>query len=317
MDPPEYRAPPLAIAQCGYRAHSRSASLVTLLASLFGRRSGQPRCRRSPPSGGCRPAPRALRTVKGSCGGGDRSPRVCRARIRDLRQRPRHRVEVLASSWGSARCSSSSGVALFAAKLVPAFASFLGWPTARFGGAAGRLARGNARRNPQRTASTAAALMIGLALVTLVAVLGQGIRSSFTGRRRQDLRRRTTRSRRRTTSPRSRSTPRDAAAKRRGPRPSPVSARAKRSCSGVPTRSPPPSTPARRRQSTLDWVAGSQSVYSDLGDERRIHRQRLREEAQPEARLADQDHRSERATCVPLVVKGIFDPPPAARRSDR
>ncbi len=38
----------------------------------------------------------------------------------------------------------------------------------------------NARRNPQRTASTAAALMIGLALVTLVATLAAGIISSFT-----------------------------------------------------------------------------------------------------------------------------------------
>jgi ABC-type antimicrobial peptide transport system permease subunit len=37
----------------------------------------------------------------------------------------------------------------------------------------------NARRNPQRTASTAAALMIGLALVTLVATLAAGIISSF------------------------------------------------------------------------------------------------------------------------------------------
>ena len=51
------------------------------------------------------------------------------------------------------------GVALFAARLVPAFATVLGWPTARFGGASGQLAQGNARRNPQRTASTAAALM--------------------------------------------------------------------------------------------------------------------------------------------------------------
>ena len=73
------------------------------------------------------------------------------------------------------------GVALFASKLVPGLATVLGWPTARVGGVAGQLARGNAKRNPQRTASTAAALMIGLALVTLVAVLGQGIRSSFTG----------------------------------------------------------------------------------------------------------------------------------------
>ena len=72
------------------------------------------------------------------------------------------------------------GVALFATKLVPALATALGWPAAKLGGAAGELARGNAKRNPQRTASTAAALMIGLALVTLVAVLGQGIRSTFT-----------------------------------------------------------------------------------------------------------------------------------------
>jgi putative ABC transport system permease protein len=72
------------------------------------------------------------------------------------------------------------GVALFASKLVPALATALGWPAARMGGASGQLARGNAKRNPQRTASTAAALMIGLALVTLVALLGQGIRSTFT-----------------------------------------------------------------------------------------------------------------------------------------
>jgi putative ABC transport system permease protein len=72
------------------------------------------------------------------------------------------------------------GVALFASRLVPALATALGWPSARVGGVAGQLARGNAKRNPQRTASTAAALMIGLALVTLVAVLAQGIRSTFT-----------------------------------------------------------------------------------------------------------------------------------------
>ena len=41
------------------------------------------------------------------------------------------------------------------------------------------LARDNSKRNPKRTASTASALMIGLALVTFVAILGQGIRSSF------------------------------------------------------------------------------------------------------------------------------------------
>jgi putative ABC transport system permease protein len=73
------------------------------------------------------------------------------------------------------------GVALFSSRLVNPVAYVLGWPAARLGGAAGKLARDNARRNPQRTASTAAALMIGLALVTLVATLAAGIVSSFKG----------------------------------------------------------------------------------------------------------------------------------------
>src|SRR5207302_8134310 len=71
------------------------------------------------------------------------------------------------------------GVSLNTAGLVPPLASALGWPGTRIGGAAGKLARENAMRIPSRTASTAAALMSGLALVTFVAVLGQGLRSSF------------------------------------------------------------------------------------------------------------------------------------------
>jgi putative ABC transport system permease protein len=71
------------------------------------------------------------------------------------------------------------GVALLAERLVRPLATWLGWPSARLGGAAGRLARGNSQRNPQRTASTASALMIGLALVTLVSVLAAGIVSTF------------------------------------------------------------------------------------------------------------------------------------------
>ena len=70
------------------------------------------------------------------------------------------------------------GVAMVSTRLVTPLARVLGWPAARFGGAAGRLARGNAVRMPGRTAATAAALMIGLALVTFVTVMGQGLRSS-------------------------------------------------------------------------------------------------------------------------------------------
>ncbi len=71
------------------------------------------------------------------------------------------------------------GVAGFASRLVRPLASVLGWPALRIGGAAGRLARENAMRNPARTAATAAALMIGLALITFVAVLAQGLRDSI------------------------------------------------------------------------------------------------------------------------------------------
>jgi putative ABC transport system permease protein len=71
------------------------------------------------------------------------------------------------------------GVAMVASRVVRPLAFLLGAPGARFGGAAGTLARQNAVRNPARTASTAAAVMIGLALITFVAVFGQGYRSSF------------------------------------------------------------------------------------------------------------------------------------------
>jgi putative ABC transport system permease protein len=72
------------------------------------------------------------------------------------------------------------GVAMVASRVVRPLAYLLGAPGARFGGTAGSLARANTVRNPARTASTAAAVMIGLALITFVAVIGQGVRSSFT-----------------------------------------------------------------------------------------------------------------------------------------
>jgi len=73
------------------------------------------------------------------------------------------------------------GVALLAERLVRPLATALGWPAAKLGGVAGTLARENTQRNTQRTASTASALMIGLALVTLVTILAAGIVSTFKG----------------------------------------------------------------------------------------------------------------------------------------
>jgi putative ABC transport system permease protein len=71
------------------------------------------------------------------------------------------------------------GVAMLAPRVIPRLALVLGWPLARAAGASGSLARGNSIRNPVRTASTAAALMIGLALVTFVGVLAAGLRTRF------------------------------------------------------------------------------------------------------------------------------------------
>jgi putative ABC transport system permease protein len=70
------------------------------------------------------------------------------------------------------------GVALLSPKLVRPIASVVGWPATKLGGAAGKLAQGNSKRNPGRTAATAASLMIGIALVTFVATLAAGMRDS-------------------------------------------------------------------------------------------------------------------------------------------
>jgi putative ABC transport system permease protein len=70
------------------------------------------------------------------------------------------------------------GVSLFSPRLVGPLAALAGAPMERLRGLTGRLARENAQRNPSRTAVTAAALMIGLALVTFVTVFAAGIKSS-------------------------------------------------------------------------------------------------------------------------------------------
>ncbi len=70
------------------------------------------------------------------------------------------------------------GVAMLSSRLVRPLVRVVGFPARHMGGAAGKLAEGNAQRNPGRTAATAAALMIGIALVTFVSVLAAGLRVS-------------------------------------------------------------------------------------------------------------------------------------------
>jgi putative ABC transport system permease protein len=59
------------------------------------------------------------------------------------------------------------------------FVRVVGSPVSALRGMTGKLARDNARRNPKRTAATASALMIGVALVVLMSVFATSARSSI------------------------------------------------------------------------------------------------------------------------------------------
>ncbi|MGH2677371.1 MAG: ABC transporter permease, partial [Actinomycetota bacterium] len=69
------------------------------------------------------------------------------------------------------------GVAILSPLVARPIAGVIGAPFRQIG-FAGRLGRENAMRNPRRTASTSAALMIGLGLVTFVAVFGDSLKAS-------------------------------------------------------------------------------------------------------------------------------------------
>jgi putative ABC transport system permease protein len=73
------------------------------------------------------------------------------------------------------------GVAMLARFIVRPLARVIGAPIEAAAGTTGHLARANATRNPTRTAATAAALMIGVGLVTFMAVFAAGLKESFTG----------------------------------------------------------------------------------------------------------------------------------------
>lgn len=71
-------------------------------------------------------------------------------------------------------------VSLLSPLVARPVARLLGMPIARLARVSGHLARENAARNPRRTSSTASALMVGLALVSMVLVVGQSFKASFT-----------------------------------------------------------------------------------------------------------------------------------------
>ena len=73
------------------------------------------------------------------------------------------------------------GVNICSPAVAGPMSQMLGWPAARLFRLNGRLARLNAVRNPRRTATTASALMIGLAMVSLVTVLGTSFKETLNG----------------------------------------------------------------------------------------------------------------------------------------
>ena len=70
-------------------------------------------------------------------------------------------------------------ISLLSTLVAKPAAKILGWPMTRFARASGNLATQNASRNPRRTASTASALMVGLALVAMVLVVGTSFKKTF------------------------------------------------------------------------------------------------------------------------------------------
>jgi putative ABC transport system permease protein len=72
------------------------------------------------------------------------------------------------------------GVAMLSPAIARPLSSAIGRPLARWLGVAGRLGRENSMRSPRRTAQTASALMVGLALVSAIAVFGASLSRSAT-----------------------------------------------------------------------------------------------------------------------------------------
>jgi putative ABC transport system permease protein len=71
------------------------------------------------------------------------------------------------------------GVATLSPLISRPLMRFIGAPFALMFGSVGRMSRENARRAPRRTSATAAALMIGLALVSAFSVFGTSIKTSI------------------------------------------------------------------------------------------------------------------------------------------
>ncbi|WP_454050446.1 ABC transporter permease [Cellulomonas sp. Marseille-Q8402] len=85
------------------------------------------------------------------------------------------------TALGAGAAAVLLGTLMLAPSMARAVIGVLAWPFVRLLKPVGRLARGNVVRNPRRTASTAGALMIGMALVGAVSVIAVSAQQSVAG----------------------------------------------------------------------------------------------------------------------------------------
>ena len=94
---------------------------------------------------------------------------------------PARRATRVAPVAALREAGAGGGRVRLAGRAVRALTGLVGRPSARLGGSAGSLARRNAMRHPGRTAATACALLIGVALVTAVTVVATGLEDVSAG----------------------------------------------------------------------------------------------------------------------------------------
>lgn len=89
--------------------------------------------------------------------------------------------DTMDAALGAGAAGVLVGVLMLAPSLARSVVGALAWPFVRLLRPVGRLARGNVVRNPRRTANTAGALMIGMALVGGVSVIATSAQASVAG----------------------------------------------------------------------------------------------------------------------------------------
>ena len=148
---------------------------VTMVSVIF------PRARRPGPARGCDASRDRLRRrqLEPASHHRDRRhrPRRCDVHARPVRQ-PGRDVELILLAGGGALLIFI-GVASLSTTVARPVAGAIGAPIQKVFGPAGKFARDNAMRAPRRTARTASALMIGVALISAAALFTTSVRDTF------------------------------------------------------------------------------------------------------------------------------------------